>query len=134
MNQKLVAAEILAAPFAERRDQVRRLYFDLTGLPPSPQALKEMLTAADFESSYRKLVDDLLAAPHYGETFERRWMDVAAITIPAASRFGWQVVDSSREMLMVRRTSLDLEVSTVGYICMICMQRCFTNWDWITSD
>ena len=77
MNQKLVAAEILAAPFAERRDQVRRLYFDLTGLPPSPQALKEMLTAADFESSYRKLVDDLLASPHYGETFARRWMDVA---------------------------------------------------------
>ena len=63
MNQKLVAAEILAAPFAERRDQVRRLYFDLTGLPPSPQALKEMLTAEDFESSYRKLVDDLLASP-----------------------------------------------------------------------
>ncbi len=77
VNQKLVAAEILAAPLAERRDQVRRLYFDLTGLPPSPQALKEMLTAADFESSYRKLVDDLLASPHYGETFARRWMDVA---------------------------------------------------------
>ena len=76
-NQKLEAAEILAAPSAERRDQVRRLYFDLTGLPPSPEAMQEMLSAADFESAYRKLVDDLLASPHYGEAFARRWMDVA---------------------------------------------------------
>ena len=77
VNQKLEAAEILAAPFAERRDQVRRLYFDLTGLPPSPEAMQEMLSATDFESAYRKLVDDLLSSPHYGEAFARRWMDVA---------------------------------------------------------
>lgn len=77
VNQKLEAAEILAAPSAERRDQVRRLYFDLTGLPPSPEAMKEMLSAPNFESAYRELVDDLLASPHYGEAFARRWMDVA---------------------------------------------------------
>ncbi len=77
VNQKLEAAEILAAPSAERRDQVRRLYFDLTGLPPSREAMKEMLSAPNFESAYRELVDDLLASPHYGEAFARRWMDVA---------------------------------------------------------
>lgn len=77
VNEKLEAAGISAAPMAGRRDQIRRLYFDLTGLPPTSQEMKGILAAADFEVAYRQKVDDLLASPHYGEAVARRWMDVA---------------------------------------------------------
>jgi hypothetical protein len=77
VNQKLEAAQIAAAPLAEYRDQVRRLYLDLTGLPPTPKDMKGMLASSDFESAYRQKVEELLASQHYGEAMARRWMDVA---------------------------------------------------------
>ena len=58
----------------------RRLYFDLIGLPPSPEELAEFIAACrDGESSeraYAALVDKLLASPHYGERWARHWLDV----------------------------------------------------------
>ncbi|BDC50525.1 hypothetical protein F183_A28410 [Bryobacterales bacterium F-183] len=51
---------------------IRRLYFDVTGLPPTPEALPSLLTA-DLES----VVDQLLASPHFGERWARHWLDVA---------------------------------------------------------
>lgn len=64
------------APEADRRTIVRRAYFDLIGLPPSPD---EMRQALDDPSSdwCEKLVDRLLASPHYGERWGRHWLDVA---------------------------------------------------------
>lgn len=61
---------------ADRRTLIRRVYFDLIGLPPSPKEI------ADFESdrspnSYEKLIDRLLSSPHYGERWARHWLDVA---------------------------------------------------------
>ncbi len=76
VNQKLSEVELLAAPPAERRDQVRRLYLDLTGLPPSSEAIQAMLASSDFENDYRNLVEHLLSSPQYGESIARRWMDV----------------------------------------------------------
>ncbi|MCF7960176.1 MAG: PSD1 and planctomycete cytochrome C domain-containing protein [Pirellula sp.] len=76
VNQKLDEMEILAAPLAQRRDQVRKLYLDLTGLPPSPETIRAMLSSSDFESDYHELVQRLLATPQYGESIARRWMDV----------------------------------------------------------
>ena len=57
----------------------RRVYLDLIGLPPSPEELRAFLTAvaADPAGAYEKLVDSLLASPHYGERWARRWMDLA---------------------------------------------------------
>jgi hypothetical protein len=77
VNKKLEVAEIRAAPPAEPRDQVRRLYYDLTGLPPTPRDMREILAAEDFEVAYRQKVEDLLSSPHFGESVARRWMDVA---------------------------------------------------------
>jgi hypothetical protein len=61
---------------ANRRDLLRRAYFDLTGLPPSPEE-----TAAFLEDkspdAFAKVVDRLLASPHYGERWGRLWLDVA---------------------------------------------------------
>ena len=76
IDQKLTEVEIHAAPRADRRDQVRRLYFDLTGLPPSPEAMQAMVDSPDFEADYEKLVNQLLASPQYGVAIARRWMDV----------------------------------------------------------
>ncbi len=77
INDKLQSLGIAPASQANRHDQVRRLVFDLTGLPPSPQTMQEMDVAEDFEAAYIHLVDRLLASPSYGEAFARRWMDVA---------------------------------------------------------
>lgn len=61
---------------ADRRTLIRRVYFDLTGLPPTPEALEtwEQDTANDW---YERLVDELLESPHYGERWARHWLDVA---------------------------------------------------------
>ena len=61
---------------AGRRTLIRRLYFDVLGLPPSPREVEDFVAdpAAD---AYEKLVDRVLASPAYGERWGRRWLDVA---------------------------------------------------------
>jgi hypothetical protein len=63
------------SPEADRRTLIRRLTFDLTGLPPTPQEVKAFLDDASTDA-YDKLVDRLLASPAYGERFARHWLDV----------------------------------------------------------
>jgi mono/diheme cytochrome c family protein len=60
---------------ADRRTLIRRLSFDLTGLPPTPDDIAHFL-GDDSPAAYEKLVDRLLASPHYGERWARHWMDV----------------------------------------------------------
>ncbi len=60
---------------ADRRTLIRRLYFDLVGLPPSPEAVSAFVSD-DALLAYEKLVDRLLASPHYGERWARHWLDV----------------------------------------------------------
>ncbi len=64
------------APEAQRATLIRRLSFDLTGLPPTPEAVEQFVNdpAAD---AYDRLVDELLASPAYGERWGRHWLDVA---------------------------------------------------------
>jgi hypothetical protein len=64
-----------AAP-ADRRTLIRRLTFDLIGLPPSPEEV-QAFEADPSHDAYEKLVDHLLASPHYGERWGRHWLDVA---------------------------------------------------------
>ncbi len=63
------------SPEADRRTLIRRLYFDLIGLPPAPEEVRAFETDTAPES-YEKLVDRLLASPHYGERWARHWLDV----------------------------------------------------------
>src|SRR5262249_26724113 len=63
------------APPADRRTLIRRLSFDLTGLPPTPGELHEFLSDAA-EGAYERLGDRLLASPHHGERVARHWMDL----------------------------------------------------------
>lgn len=60
---------------ADPRTLARRLSFDLTGLPPTGAAATESLTIAT--DGYEKMVDRLLASPHFGERWARHWLDVA---------------------------------------------------------
>lgn len=63
-----------AAP-ADRRTLIRRAYLDLTGLPPSPAEVDAFLKDSS-PDAFAKLVDRLLASPHYGERWGRHWLDV----------------------------------------------------------
>jgi len=63
------------APEADRRTLIRRLCFDLTGLSPMPEEIAAFVGSPD-PLAYEKLVDRLLASPHYGERWGRHWLDV----------------------------------------------------------
>ena len=64
------------APEANRRVLLRRLYFDLIGLPPSPEEMQSFMRDESAEA-YQELVDRLLADPRYGERWARYWLDLA---------------------------------------------------------
>jgi hypothetical protein len=72
---KLEEKGLKPAPAAERLTLARRLYFDVTGLPPSPADLDALLHD-ESPDAYEKLVDRLLASPRFGETWGRHWLDV----------------------------------------------------------
>ncbi len=72
----LKKAGLKPSPRADKRTLIRRLYFDLTGLPPEPEAVKAFLEDRS-ERAYEKLADRLLASPQYGEHWARHWLDLA---------------------------------------------------------
>ena len=66
---------LCASSESDRRTLIRRLSFDLTGLPPTPQEVKAFVDDAS-PDAYERFVDRLLASPHYGERWARHWLDV----------------------------------------------------------
>lgn len=66
---------IVPSPEADRRTLIRRVSFDLTGLPPSPAEIDTFL-ADDSRDAYSRLVERLLASSRYGERWGRHWLDV----------------------------------------------------------
>ncbi|MFZ4986115.1 MAG: DUF1553 domain-containing protein [Blastocatellia bacterium] len=73
--ERLNRAGLKMSPEADRRTLIRRLSFDLTGLPPAPERVASFVADRD-PQSYEKLVDELLASPRYGERWARHWLDV----------------------------------------------------------
>ena len=73
---KLETAELHPGPDASKPTLLRRLYFDLVGLPPSPAQMKAFLDD-DSTKAFEKVVDGLLASRQFGERWGRHWMDVA---------------------------------------------------------
>src|SRR5439155_7941658 len=67
--------DLKASPEADRRTQARRLYFDLIGLPPKPEDVAAFEKDKSPEAC-AKLVEKLLASPHYGERMAIGWLDV----------------------------------------------------------
>ncbi|MEM9829975.1 MAG: DUF1553 domain-containing protein [Bacteroidota bacterium] len=74
--EKLAQNAIEPSPEADREQLIRRLYFDLTGLPPSLRDL-ERLMSDNRTDYYEQLVDSLMALPAYGERMAAHWLDVA---------------------------------------------------------
>lgn len=73
---KLEANGLQPAPEADKRTLIRRLTLDLTGLPPTPEEVDAFLKD-DSQDAYEKVVDRLLASPHYGEQEAHFWLDAA---------------------------------------------------------
>jgi mono/diheme cytochrome c family protein len=73
---KLEAKGWKPAREAERRTLVRRVYFDLLGLPPTPEDVDAFVNDQSADA-YAKLIDRLLASPHFGERWARHWLDLA---------------------------------------------------------
>ncbi len=61
---------------ADRRTLIRRAYFDLVGLPPTPDEFRSFVVD-ESPDAFEKVIDKLLASPHYGERWGRHWLDVA---------------------------------------------------------
>ncbi|MHB1557264.1 MAG: DUF1553 domain-containing protein [Isosphaeraceae bacterium] len=72
---KLEAEGLRPRPEADRRTLIRRLSFDLVGLPPTPDEI-ERFVKDPAPDAYERLVDRLLASPHHGERWGRHWLDV----------------------------------------------------------
>lgn len=104
---KLEAGGLKPSGVAEPQVLLRRLHFDLVGLPPSPEAIRRFLKRVEstgLDAALEKEVDALLASPRYGETWGRHWLDVARygessggeanISFPYAWRYRDYVVDA----------------------------------------
>ena len=99
----LDAESLEPAPPADKATLVRRVYLDLTGLPPSPAEVAAFV-ADDSSAAYHRLVERLLASPHYGERWGRHWLDLARyaestgfeqdVTRPNAWRYRDYVIDA----------------------------------------
>lgn len=72
---KMEAEGVRPAPDAERRVLIRRVYFDLIGLPPTPDEVEVFLSDTT-PGAFARVVDQLLGRPEYGERWGRHWLDV----------------------------------------------------------
>ncbi len=72
----LEAKQLAPAPEADKATLIRRVYYDLTGLPPSPEQVDAFVGDPSPEA-YAALVDKLLASPAFGERWGRHWLDIA---------------------------------------------------------
>ena len=75
VNHRLEKAQIPSNGQTEDHVLIRRVYYDLTGLPPSPSEVAAYVSDQD-QNKFSQLVDRLLASPHYGEKWGRHWLDL----------------------------------------------------------
>jgi hypothetical protein len=92
---KLENAGLQPAPSAEGRTLIRRLYLDLTGLPPSPGQMDDFLRDPS-PQAYEKVVDGLLASPHFGERWARHWLDLVRYAETLGHEFDYPLQNAWR--------------------------------------
>lgn len=85
IDEKLRESSLVRSPQANPRERLRRLYYDLIGLPPSPEDVQRFVDDPG-ESNYLRIVDELLESPRYGERWARHWLD----TIHFADSHGYE--------------------------------------------
>ncbi len=79
ITARMVTNGLAMLPLADRGTLIRRLSFDLTGLPPTPAEI-DAFVADKSPRAYEEIVERLLASTHYGESWGRHWLDVARYT------------------------------------------------------
>ncbi len=92
VSASLAPRKLKLQPEADRNALIRRVSFDLTGLPPTPAEVEAFVKDTS-PNAYEKVVDRLLASPHYGERMAVDWLDISRY----ADSYGFQV-DREREM------------------------------------
>ncbi|WP_439629903.1 PSD1 and planctomycete cytochrome C domain-containing protein [Gemmata sp.] len=105
---KLDAAGLAFAPPAEKRTLLRRVHFDLIGLPPTPEEAEafEKDAAPD---AFEKVVEKLLASPHYGERWGRHWLDLVRYAETSGHEFDFEIPEAWRYRdYVVRALNADL--------------------------
>jgi hypothetical protein len=90
---KLESAGLSPAPAADKRTLIRRVTYDLTGLPPTPVEIDRFLSDQS-PNAYEKLVDRLLASPHYGERWGRHWLDLVRFAETGGHEFDFDLPDA----------------------------------------
>jgi Protein of unknown function (DUF1553)/Protein of unknown function (DUF1549) len=91
--QELTRHKLTPSPEADRITLARRVYFDLTGLPPTPEQVTEFVNDRRADA-YERLVDKLLDSPQYGERWGQHWLDAAGY----ADSNGYFDADSDRPL------------------------------------
>ena len=105
IETKLKENKLTPSPEAEPVVLLRRLYFDLIGLPPTPEEVAAFLNMSPTsDKTYEQIVDKLLKSPRFGERWGRHWLDVARfaesngresnLTFPHAWRYRDYVIDA----------------------------------------
>ena len=87
---RLEAAGLSPAPDADRRTLIRRLYFDLIGLPPTPAEVGAFV-ADDSPQALEREVDRLLDSPHFGERWGRHWLDLVRYAESRGHEFDYNI-------------------------------------------
>ncbi len=95
---RLEAAGIKPSPPADKKTLIRRVTFDLTGLPPTPDEI-DLFIKDTGPDAFEKVVDRLLQSPHYGERWGRHWLDIVRYAESTANdanavlRYAWRYRD-----------------------------------------
>jgi cytochrome c553 len=90
---RLEAKSLAPAPSADRCTLLRRVTFDLTGLPPTPAEV-EAFMADNAPDAFEKVVDRLLASPHYGERWARHWLDLVRFAETWGHEFDFEMPEA----------------------------------------
>lgn len=92
---KLESNGLVPSPPANRLDLIRRVYFDLIGLPPTPEEIEAFVNDKS-PDAYEKIVDRLLNSPHYGERWGQHWLDVVRYAETEGFEYDRNVADAWR--------------------------------------
>ncbi len=105
---RLEAAGLEPAPETDRRTWLRRVSYDLIGLPPTPEEVQQFLRD-DSPDAHQKVVDRLLASPAYGERWARHWLDLVRYAETAGHEFDYEIEYSAPYRdYMVRALNADV--------------------------
>ena len=105
---KLEQAGLKPAPSAEKYTLLRRLHFDLTGLPPTADELEKFLKDTS-PRAYEQVVDRLLASPQFGERWARHWLDLARYSETLGHEFDYPIHNAWRYRdYVIRALNTDL--------------------------